>query len=34
MLKEEAGSRLEALLLNGLATSGDDMPLSQQFWLN
>jgi antitoxin ParD1/3/4 len=30
--KREAGSRLETLLLEGLATSGDDLPLSQQFW--
>jgi antitoxin ParD1/3/4 len=30
--KREADARLEALLLEGLARSGEDIPLSRQFW--
>ncbi len=30
--KREADARLEALLLEGLASSGEDVPLSPQFW--
>jgi antitoxin ParD1/3/4 len=30
--KKESDARLEALLLEGLAPSGEDLPLSQQFW--
>jgi len=30
--KEEEGARLEALLLEGLAAGGADIPVTQEFW--
>ena len=30
--KEEAEAKLEALLAEGLATGGDDIPLTREFW--
>ncbi len=30
--EEEAEAKLEALLVEGLATGGDDIPLTREFW--
>lgn len=30
--EEEAEAKLEALLAEGLATGGDDIPLTREFW--